>query len=112
MALALVPGGAAQSHAMIERAIIVDLGSLPNDDAHAMIDKEPPPDRGPGMDLDPCEPAAHMGQQASRPLQAKIPEPVADAVQPDGMKACRSREHFEGSAGCGVSLEYTGDVFF
>jgi hypothetical protein len=53
MAFALLPGRAAERDAVIQRAVVADLGGLTDDDAHAVIDEEPPPDARGRMDLDP-----------------------------------------------------------
>ena len=52
VALALFPGGAAQGHAMVERAVVADFGGFADHHTHAVIDEEAPADLGARMDLD------------------------------------------------------------
>ena len=52
MALALAPAGAAERHAVIEGAVVADLGGLADHHAGAVVDEEAQPDGGPGVDVD------------------------------------------------------------
>ncbi len=45
-------GDAAESDAMVDRAVIADLGRFPDDDAIAVVDEEVSADFGARMDLD------------------------------------------------------------
>ena len=60
VALALVPAGATQGDAMVERAVIADLGGFPDHHPHAVIDEKAPPDAGTGMDFDARIPARNI----------------------------------------------------
>ena len=44
---------AAEGDPVVEHHVVADLGGLADDDAHAVVDEEPVPDDGTGMDLDP-----------------------------------------------------------
>ena len=52
MALAGVLAGAAQGHAVVDRAVVTDLGGLAKHDAHAVVDKQLAADLRAGVDLD------------------------------------------------------------
>src|SRR5471032_93785 len=58
VALAFIPGGAAQRHAFIQGHVITDFGGLANHNAHAMVDKEATPHLGTRVNLDAGQPAA------------------------------------------------------
>ncbi|MDT4845608.1 hypothetical protein FQZ97_796010 [compost metagenome] len=111
MALALVPAGAAEGHALVEGDVVADLRGLADDDAHAMVDEEAPADLRPRMDLDAGEPAPEVGHQARQPLPAGHPQGMSHAVQPDGMEARITGEHLEGIARSRVTVEYALNVF-
>ena len=61
MALALVQRRPAESHALVKRAVIADLGRLPDYDAHCMIHEQSLADPGAGVDLDPGRHPPKMG---------------------------------------------------
>ena len=73
MALALVPRGAAERHAVIERAVVADVGGFADHHAQAVIDEKAPPDRRPRMDLDARQPACEVGKEAPEPLESATP---------------------------------------
>ena len=64
MALALVPGGAAERHAVIQGDVVADLGGLADHDAGAVVDEEAPADARAGMNVDIGQRARQEGQQA------------------------------------------------
>ena len=72
---------------MIEQAIIPDLGSLSNDDSHAVIDDQPPPDPGAGMDLDAREVAGDLRIEPGQKPQMVLPQPMAHPVKDGGVNA-------------------------
>ena len=47
-------GGAAQGHAVVDRAVVTNLGGLAKHDAHAVVDKQLAADLRAGVDLDAC----------------------------------------------------------
>jgi hypothetical protein len=71
MALALVPGGAAQGDAVVEGDVIADLGRLADHDAGPMIDEEAAADRAPGVDVDIGQRPPEEGQEARRKRQPR-----------------------------------------
>ena len=52
MPFPLILAGAAEGHTLIEQAVVADLAGLADDDAHAVVNHQPPSDGRPGMDLD------------------------------------------------------------
>ncbi len=111
VALALVPAGATQGHALIQRDIVADLGGFADDDAHAMVNEEAPADGGAGVDLDAGHPAPEVGHQARQPFEVALPQGIAQAVQPDRVHAGVAGQHLEGVARRRVSMEYALDIF-
>jgi hypothetical protein len=111
VALALVPGGAAQGNALIEGDVVADLGGFADDDAHAVVDEEAPADPGPRVDLDAGHPAAEIGHQARQPLPAGRPQAVGQPMQPDGVQARITGEDLECVASRRITVEYALDIF-
>jgi hypothetical protein len=73
MALALVPGRAAQGDAVIQRAFVLDHRRLADHHAHAVVDEHAAADRRSRMDLDAGNPAREMGQRTRQPAHAMHP---------------------------------------
>ena len=66
MALAHVLAGAAQGDAVVNQAVVPDLGGLADDKAHAVVDDQALADGGAGVDLDAGAAAAGLGDQAGQ----------------------------------------------
>ena len=64
MALAVVLAGAAQGDAVVDQAVVADLGGLADDDAHAVVDDQAAADRGAGVDLNAGPEAGPLGDSA------------------------------------------------
>src|SRR5207237_5450682 len=62
-----IPRGAAESHTMIERAVVADLGGFADHHPHSMVDEYAASDGRPGMDLDSRQPATPVRQPAAQP---------------------------------------------
>ena len=71
---------AAERHALVDRAVIADLGRLADDDAHPVVDEDAPADRRARMDLDTGQPA--------RPLRHRRPSQRIPLVQHQCAKRC------------------------
>ena len=65
---------------MIEGHVIADLGSLTNNDTHAMINKETAADFGPGMNFNPCQQARQLHDCPRQHFQPPAPEPVRQTI--------------------------------
>ena len=106
--MALLPAGqrgAAQGHALIKRAIVADFGGLADDDAHAVIDKQPPADVSAGMNFDPGKEPPEMRYEASGEQPAVPPQPMADAVKQQRVKPRVAQHDLEPRAGGGVASQ-------
>src|SRR5690606_7379446 len=111
MALALVPAGAAQGHALVQSHVIADLGGFPYHYAHAVVDEETPPHLCSGVDLDTGQPAAQVGQHARQQAGVAQPEPMCETVEPDSVQSRIAQQHLPLAAGSRVTMEYAGDIF-
>ena len=69
MTLAGVLAGAAQSHTVVDGAVVADLGGLTKDDAHTVVDEQALADLGTRVDLDARFVAAML---ADPPGQEKV----------------------------------------
>ena len=82
MALAVVLAGAPQGDPVVEQAVVADLGRLADDDAHAVVDDQPPADLRAGVDLNSrpaAAPLAHQPGQEEEPVPVeKVGKPVVD----------------------------------
>src|SRR5215216_4929442 len=56
----------AERHRLIQGDIVTNHGCLADDDAHAMVDEEPPSDGRSGLNLNTHYKAAEMGNEASQ----------------------------------------------
>jgi hypothetical protein len=72
--------GAAESHMLVDRHIVVDFGALA-DDAETMVKKETLPDPGARMNVDPGQEPGEMVDEASDEKEPPFPEPVGYAMQ-------------------------------
>ena len=112
MTLARFPRGPAERHAVIERAIVADLGRLPDDDAHPVVDEHPPADGRPRMDFDSRQPAGPVREPAGEPAPAPTPEPVRNRAVPDQRMQPRiAGQDLPPGARGRVPVEHDGDVF-
>ena len=67
VALALVEGAPTECHPVVDHHVVADLGGLPDDHAHAVVDEEPAAEGRARMDLDPGEESGELRQNARRP---------------------------------------------
>src|SRR5262249_34915468 len=111
VALALVPGGAAQGHAVVQRAVVAELGGLADHHAHAVVDESAPADLRPRMDLDAGEEARAGRSKPRQPAQFHAPEGVRQAVDEQRVEARVAGDDLPGRAGGGVAVEHARDVF-
>ena len=111
MALAADLAGAAEGDALVEGDVVADDGGFTDDDTHAVVDEEAAADDGAGVDLDAGPEAGDLGTEAGEELEAPAPEPVIDAMDPDGLEAGIAEQHHEPRGGSGVSFEDAARVF-
>src|SRR5690606_11617260 len=91
-ALGIPRRNTAQSHAMIYRHVVTDIGGFTDDHAHTVINKQVFANTGAGMDFNPRQPAGGLGNEAGQQLPILLPEPMGQTVGQNGMKA-RIAEH-------------------
>lgn len=86
MALALVPGGAAQGNTLIEGDVVADLGGFADDDTHAVVDEEAPADPGPGWISMPVIQRPKLDTRRASHFQPDVHKPWASRCS---QTACR-----------------------
>src|SRR5471030_1741811 len=111
MALAFVPAGATQGHALVKRHVVADFSGFANDDAHAVINEETPTYLGTRVNLDACHPAAEVRDNARRPLPAFVPQGMAQSMQPDRVQARVTGQDFKDIARSRITMEHTLNIF-
>ena len=72
---------------MVYEAIVADLGSFADDDAHAVVDDKAAADLRAGVDLDACTVAAHLRYHAREEHEIVLIAPVCAAVIAHGLHA-------------------------
>ena len=85
---------ATERHALINCAIITNLGGLTNHDAHAMINEHAPPHRGTGVNFNPSEPTRDVRDKARQPIQFIQPQSMRQAVNRQCVKTGVAGNHF------------------
>jgi hypothetical protein len=63
------------------------------------------------MDLDACEPAGEVRDQAGSGIPSLLIEEMGDSVEPDGMETRITEKNLEIVLGCGISLFNRSDIF-
>ena len=87
MALSGCPGDAAQSDAVIKRHIVANYRSFADHDTHAMVNKKPPANAGPGMNFYASKHPTQMRDKAAEQAQAMPPQPISEMVKLQRMEA-------------------------
>ena len=98
MALAGVLAGAAEGDAVVDGAVVADLGGLADDDAHAVVDEQALADLRAGVYLD----AGHMPRKLRKRTREEkvlvLIEPVCLAVVKQSMEALIEEDDLERGA--------------
>ena len=110
VALAGMPGGAAQGDAVVERDVFANLGRLADHHAIAVVDKEACANARTGVDVDLRDAARHKRNPAWQIAPAARPQRMGDAVVGDGMHAGVDGPGFEQVAGGRVALQHAVHV--
>ena len=111
VALAGVLAGAAQGDAVVDGAVVADLGGLAKDDAHAVVDEQPAADGGAGVNLDAGLVAAPLADPPGQEKVAPLVQPVGDAVVHQDVKARVQQHDFQhGACGRVLALDVAGVV--
>src|SRR5215469_15911400 len=108
--LALFLAGAAECYALVERNVIADDGGFADDDGGAVVDEKAMTDLCAGVNLDQGKPARHLRGKSGEEAEALVPEPVIDAVEPQGVQAGIAEQHFEVGSSGRIPLENGADV--
>src|SRR4029079_7192180 len=87
-----------------------DLRCLADYDAHAVVDEDPAPHLGGGVNLDAGQEARQGRDEPGRRRPAAAPEPVGHAVKGQRMHARVRDEHLEARAGGRIPLPHGGGV--
>jgi hypothetical protein len=111
VALAADLASATESNALVDRDVVPDDGGFANDDTHAVVDEEAAADDGAGVDLDAGPEAGDLGHEAGEELEAPAPEPMIDAMNPDGLEAGIAEQDHEARGCGGISFEDAARVF-
>ena len=111
MALLAAGRGAAEGDALVEVAVVADHGRLADDDAHAVVDEQPPPDLGARVDLDAGQEPAEVRDQPRQRDPAAHREAVRQAVDDEGVDAGVGEQDFERGARGRVAVFSDLDVF-
>ena len=106
MPLAGVLAGTAQGHAVIDGAVIADLGGFAEHDPHAVVNEQPLTDLGPRMNLDTRKVTGNLADQAGQEQQFVPIQPMGDPVGHQHMKSRIQQNHFQHIARCGVLVPY------
>ena len=85
----------AQCHALVEGAIIANLGGLPDHNTHAVIDKQAAADARTRVDLDPGHYPAAMRYKATGQIPAALPQPMREPEIEQGLKAGIAQHDFQ-----------------
>src|SRR5205085_4007911 len=91
--------GAAQSDALVQQAIVADLGGLSDDDSHPVVDEEAAPDIRARVDLDPGKEAVDLGDEARQDRNAPAIELMSHPVPHDGVEAGIAQQDFQHTPG-------------
>ena len=103
--------GAAQRDALVDGALVADLGGLTDHHAHAVVDEHPAADGGTGVDLDAGEHACQVRDEAAQPLVVGAPAGMRPTVHDQRMQTGVAGQHLPVGAGGRVALADAGDVF-
>ena len=76
-----IKGGAAEGHALIQRAVVANLRGLANHHSHPVIDEQAFADTSSGMNLDPGQHPPDMGYETPGEQPAMPPQPMGEAVE-------------------------------
>jgi len=110
MALTDVLARTAERHALIEQAVVADLGRLADDDAGAVVDDEAAADRRAGVDLDPGPELRPLRHGAGNEKAAAAVKPVRDTVVNGRVQTVIQQDDLNGRPRGGVVLFICADI--
>ena len=92
-------GDAAQSDSVEDDDVVADLGRLSDDHTRRVVDEDPSPDGGLGVDVHAGDGAGHGRQDACGGSGAMCPQGMGDAVGPESMHARVRQGNLQGGSG-------------
>jgi hypothetical protein len=111
MTFAFFLAGAAQRDTLVNQAVVADLGSLADDNTHAMVDEEPAADCRAGMDLDSRKETADLRDDTRQNRYAGFAKTMRKPVREDGVNSGVTEEDFEGALGSRILSKDRLDLF-
>ena len=96
--LAGVLAGTAEDHAVVDGAVVADLGRLTKDDAHAVVDEQALADLRARVDLDAGAVASVLADPARKEKVIVLIQPVRDAVIDQDVKTGVQQNDFQHTA--------------
>ena len=112
IAFAVIFARTSQGHALIQGAVVADLGGFPNDHAHAVVDEQPFPDLGGGVDLDPRFPPGTLGDPAGQKFQVMPVTPVGLSMGAHRLKPGIEEKYLPPGTGSRVPVHDRVQVLF
>src|SRR5262245_47337847 len=94
MPLASFFSGSTKRHTLKEGHIVSHFSGLADDDTHAMVNKEPCPDLGRWMNLNPCEPTGKLRDGTGDERHTEGFQPMGNAISQQRVKAGIREDHF------------------
>ena len=111
MPLALFLARPAQRDALIHQNIISDFSGFTDHDAHAVIDKAPPPDLRAGVNLNSRERAIELREHACQKSKSRAVHSMAQPVQQDGVKPGVAEKNLDRTLGGWIPPKDRIDLF-
>ena len=105
-----VERGAAQGHAVVNRAAIANHRRLANHHAHAVVNEHPLTNHRTGMNFNPRQPPPQVRSKPPQPFKPMLPAPMRRPVPPNGMQAGIAGDNFPDAARCRVALKNALDI--
>ena len=110
MTLAHVLARTAQGHALIQSAVVPDLGGLADDYPHTVVDEQPLADGVTGVDLNARLMPRPLADGAGGEVMLRQVELVGHAVGQDGVDTRVQKQDLQITAGGGVALAHRLDI--
>ena len=104
VALAGIVARAAERHAVVDRAVVTDLGGFADHDAHAVVDEQAAADGRARVDLDAGQVARKLGKPARKEKTIVLVEPVRLPVQDERMEALVKQKDLKCGARSGIAV--------
>ncbi len=110
MAVAALFAGAPQGHPLQHGYVIVDHRGLTDDDTRAVIQQQPLPQPGRGMDIH-SEDLGHTALQVFGQMHpAALPQPMCEAIGLDGLVALEEQERREKVRAGRIAVAHGGQI--